>query len=361
MRHVINLSIGLSPKEVNDRLINKWGISLFRFAQVFAVSPIEMFIQRSDYPFSVREIKEIKQTLKKMRDTLFKGARHIRKITEKLLEAPGKEISDDELVKEMRLGGYFNKYVHKHEILSRYVEKTSLQGKRGVQINKKSIVAVGWGNLVSQGNRRIDWKILGDLYFWFWHRVGSHDFYDELKPVYGIEEYLRHQYMVHRWVGGAANYICTRLQMSQSETLTFVNNLFMQRFVGGNEDYFREKLPMAENKFRTLFQNIFIDSYLGEVEGLTVFTKNQSFADPWFLLMHIWLGKATKKNNNSVLDKDSRAMVKAFKNAEMPYKDTQVGNYLNFALEIYFGHKVKISEMSPLIIFPDKSYFSTCF
>ena len=158
MRNVVNLSIELSPKEVNNRLIDKWGIGVFRFAQVFAVSPIEMFMQRSSYPFTVREIKEIRRTLKKMRDTLFRGARHIREITEKLLEAPGKEISDDELAKEMRLGGYFKKYVHKHEILTRYVEKICLQGKRGVQINRKSIIAIGWGNLVSQGKRRISYN-----------------------------------------------------------------------------------------------------------------------------------------------------------------------------------------------------------
>ena len=214
-----------------------------------------------------------------MQRDLFKGARRLREIIYLKLELPGKDISDDELIKEMRLEEYYEKYVHKHEILARYIEKTSLQGKRGVQINKKSIIAVGWGNLVSQESRRIDWKMLGNLYYWFWHRVGSYDFYNELKPVYGIEEYLRHQYMVHRWVGGAANYVSNRLQIPISEIQTFVNTLYMQTTVGGIEDYFREKLPMAEGKFRKLFQNIMIDSYLAAAEGLTVFTKNQSFAD----------------------------------------------------------------------------------
>ena len=171
------LHIELSPKELNGHLLQKWGISLFRFAQVFAVSPIELFLQKSSYPFADKEMKEIKRTLKRMQDCLFKGGRRIREIINPPLKMPVNEISNDELVKEMHLQDFVKEYVHKREIFTRYVEKSSLQGKRGVGLNKKSIIAVGWGNLVYQEKRRIDWKLLGYLYEWFWNKVCSYKYY----------------------------------------------------------------------------------------------------------------------------------------------------------------------------------------
>jgi len=349
-----------SPRKAHELLMDKWGISLFKFAQVFAVSPIELFLQKSSYPFSNKEMKEVKRTLKKMQDCLFIGGRHIREIINKPLKLPVNEISNDELVKEMQLQEFVKKYVHKYEMLTRYVEKTSLHGKIGVGLNKKTIVAVGWGNLISQGKRRIDWKLLGYLYEWFWYKVFSYKYYAEWKPVFGLEEHLRHQYSVHRWAGGAGEYVCSKLKMSESEVQTFMTNLFVQRLVGGKEDYFRDKLPMSETKFQRLFLNLLIDAYLAEVDGLTLFSKNQSFADPWFLFMFIWLGKAVA--NISLPDevKERLAATMLLDGAELPYENTQFGDFMKIALNYYLDHKADFSELPPLIVFPDKSCFSTC-
>jgi hypothetical protein len=176
-----------SPQKVNKLLIEKWGISLFRFAQVFAVSPIELFLQKSSYPFTDKEMKEVKRTIIKMQDCLLSGGRRIREIINPPLKLPVNAISDDELVKEMQLQEFVKNYIHKYEILTRYVERTSLHGKIGVELNKKTIIAVGWGNLVSQRRQRIDWKLLGHLYEWFWNKVWSYKYYAEWEPVFGLE------------------------------------------------------------------------------------------------------------------------------------------------------------------------------
>jgi len=338
--------IDLAAEELNNRLKEKWGISLFKFAQVFAVSPIEIFFQRSSYPFSDKDIREIKHTLKKMEDSLLKGARSIRKITDKLEEKPAKKVSDAELMKEMRLDGFLNEYVHKYERLIHF-EKAWLLGKPGVGMNKKSIVAVGWGNLVSEGNRRIDWKELARLYEWFWERVGPYDFYAEMEPPPGLEEYLKHQYHDHRWVSGAINYVAEKLRIPKNEFETFVHNIFIQRMAGGKEDYLKDKLGLPEDQFARLFKNLIIDAYLASVEGVTLLAPDQSYADPFFIAMQVWLAKS--KNEN------------LFPSAEMPYKGTQIEDYIQFALKLYSDHNVALAELPPLIIFPNRSHFGTCF
>lgn len=66
MRNTIKINASHSPKEANEILVSTWGISLFKFAQVFAVSPADLFILRNDYPFSSKEIKTVRHNLKAM-------------------------------------------------------------------------------------------------------------------------------------------------------------------------------------------------------------------------------------------------------------------------------------------------------
>ncbi len=237
MRRNPKISASDLPQVVNNVLINEWGISLFRFAQVFAVSPLDLILQKNSYPFSGREIREIKRLTGKMKADLLKGGRQIRKITKILWDVPEELLSDKELLKEMHLEEFIDKYIHRFDVAIRYIEKISFQGGRGVGLNKKSIIAVGWGFLVSQERRRIDWKLLSELYEWFWDRVSRNKHYADLKPVSGLEEYLRHQYNVHRWPGGAFVYLCTNLKISkEEEVLPFLTNLYVQRTVGGKEE-----------------------------------------------------------------------------------------------------------------------------
>ena len=65
-----------------------------------------------------------------MRADLLKGrSARYGEITEVLWEVPEEKVSDDELVKEMHLAEFIERYIHKYEVVVRYLEKTSLQGR----------------------------------------------------------------------------------------------------------------------------------------------------------------------------------------------------------------------------------------
>lgn len=349
-----------SPKAVNSLVSGKWGVSLFRFAQVFAVSPLDLILQRNSYPLSIKEIREIKHVVGKMRADLLKGGRRIRRITNFLWDVPEDKISDVELIKEMRLEEFFSKYIHRFEVVARYLEKTSFQGGRGIGLNKKSIIATGWGYLASQVRRRIDWKLLGELYEWFWNHVRSLKYYADLRPVDELEEYLRHQYNVHRWAGGALEYLSNKLKISEDEILPFLLSLHIQRIVGGKEDYFKDKLPMSEAKFKRLFLNFHIETYLISTDGLTLFSENQALADPCFLFFMIWIGRMTGKTGMCPIEIEGFPKGISLEGADDPFAKTQIADYMNIALQYFIDHQVDLSKLPPLIVFPDKTCFSAC-
>jgi len=361
MKHSIEIRSADTAARVNEYLVGKWGISLFKFAQVFAVSPLDLILQKNSYPFSGRELREIKHLIRKMQADLLEEGRQIRRITRILWDIPEEQLSDKELLKEMHLGEFIDKYIHRFEVMARYLEKTSLQGRRGVGINKKSIIAVGWGYLVSQEHRRIDWKLLGELYEWFWNRVCRFKYYADLRPVPGLEEYLRHQYNVHRWAGGAFEYIGTNLKISkEEEVLPFLTNLYVQRTVGGKEDYFNDKLPMSEAKLKKLFLNLNIESSLARTDGLTLFSENQSLADSCFLFFYIWLGKLARTPNTPPLAPDGLSVGIQLEGADDPFANTRIGEFMGIALKYFMDRGINLSELPPLIIFPDKTCFSPC-
>lgn len=355
--HFAGIGASDSPQMVNEILADKWNVSLYKFAQVFAVSPMEMILQRNDYPFSGKEIKEIKHIIGKMQANLLKEGRRIRRITKVIWDLPEEKVSDEQLIKEMHLEEFIEKYIHRFEVATRYVEKVSFQGGRGAGLNTKSIIALGWGNLVSDGHRRIDWRLLGQLYEWFWNRVGSFKRYAELKPVDGLEEYLRHQYNAHRWAGSALDYVCEKLEASEAEILTFIMNLFLQRLVGGKEDYFRDRLPLSDAKFKCLFMNLIVDAYLTKVEGLTLFAKDQPLADPYFAFFDIWLAKNSGKIGLPNLLEQDLPIGFRIGEAEDPYVNTQIDEYRALAFKLYLEQKSDITELPPLIVFPDKTIF----
>jgi len=354
---MIRIHSAADPKEINKILVEKWGISLFKFAQVFAVSPLELVLQRNDYPFTGKEIREIKHVIGKMQADLIKGGRRIRRITKIIWDVPEEKVSDDQLLKEMHLGEFIDKYIHRFEVAARYLEKVSFLGGPGAGLNTKSIIAVGWGNLVSEGHRRIDWQLLGQLYEWFWDKVCPYKKYAEWRPVDGLEEHLRHQYNSHRWAGGALDYVCERLESSEPEILVFIMNLILQRLVGGKEDYFRDRLPMSDAKFKRLFMNLIIDAYLTTVHGLTLFTKDQSLADPYFAFFYIWLAKYSDKIGVPNLIAQELPPGIKLENAEDPYSGTQIDEYRAVAIKHYLAQKADLAELPPLIIFADKTSF----
>lgn len=196
-----------NARYVDRILLDKWNIGVFKFAQVFAIAPIDFIIQKSNKPFTFKEIKEIRLALKKMLEDIFKGVRKIEKLMKRPGGLPIKSKSDSELLKEKAIRTFWLEYILPHEMILFYFERTGQLGKRGIGLNKKSIVSVGWGSLIARSGHRIDWKLLGDLYFWFWERIAPFSFYKEWLPTDGIEDYLKTQYHRYRFKGDLENFV----------------------------------------------------------------------------------------------------------------------------------------------------------
>jgi len=346
-----------SPADVNSLLLDKWGISLFRVAQVFAVSPVDQFLMRSDYPFNPQEIKEIRRNLKAMGGYILKRGRSIFKIIGRLKEPPTSEISDDELIKLMRLEGFFKKYVRGHRVGLRYIEKVTLQGRRGSGINKRTIIALGWGNMISESGRRIDWRMLGSLYDWLWEKLAPYGFYRDLEPPSGLEEDLRRQYNRYRWPGGAADYLIEKTKIKESQVFEFMAKFITHQFFGGKDEDFEGKISADE--YPKLFMNFLVDSFLGSREGLTLFSKNQSLADPMFLFLYFRLQRMVDEGLFPDLAGSNPTGIVSQEGSDWPYKASEIDEYFKFAVSLFLDHKVDLGSPTPLIIFPDKSYFST--
>jgi len=360
MRHSPSILVSDSPRAVNDILIKKWGVGLFRFAQVFAISPADQIILRNDYPFSSRELEVIKRNLSTMQNTLIKRGRSILDITNRLNDRHSKALSDEELIKHMRLERFFGEYIRNHEKAISYSSRMSLQGKRGGGINQKSIVAVGWGNLISGKGRRMDWAMLGDLYYWVWGKVGSHQHYRKLKPSEGIEEYLRHQYIRHRWTGGQP---LERAGLKNfRDVINILGTLISHQFIGGREEFLEKNLALSSSEFPKFFMNLFIDYYLAGREGLTLFARDQALADPGYKFIDLLQGR---KVGNKLFLRSLEWMfprgAEDLETIELPYKDTEIAEYLSYAARLYIENRIKLRHPVPLIIFPDRSFFSTCF
>lgn len=348
-----------SPEDVHNLLNEKWGIGLFRFAQVFAISPVDHFLMRSNYPFNPQEIKEIRRNLRVMGEYILKRGRSIFKITGRLKEPPTSEISDDELIKLMRLEKFFKEYIRRHRVGLRYIEKVTLQGRRGSGINKRTIIALGWGNMISESGLRIDWRMLGSLYDWLWEKVAPYGFYRELEAPSGLEEDLKRQYNRYRWPGGAVNYIVEKSKIEESQVLEFLSNFISHQFFGGQEVYFESKISLDE--FPNLFMNFFVDAYLGAREGLTLFSKDQSLADPMFLFLYFRLQKMIGEGLFPGLKGMNPAGVVSSKDADWPYKASEIDEHFKVVVSLFLDHKVDLGAPPPLIVFLDRSYFSTSF
>ena len=358
MRRASQISVTDSPKEVNELLVTKSGVSLFKFAQVFAVSPADLILLRNDYPFNSREISIIKKNLIAMRKTLLDRGRVILSITDKLWEAP-RSLTESELIKHMRLEEFFADYMPRHEDLVRYASKMSLQGKRGSAINQKSIISLGWGNLVASKGRRIDWQTLGDLYYWFWERVSTYESYEKLRPSEGIEEYLRHQYVRYRW---RRKDVLERASKNIRTVFNLISALMSHQFMGNQKEYIREKLNLTESEFPAFFMNFIVDYFLSGREGLTIFSRNQAIADPLYLFMKVRLGKSFAKSPlvrflSWMFPKGPPSP----EGQELPFRSTEIREYFDVAASIYAKNGISVRRPVPLIVFPDRSFFSVSF
>ena len=348
----------LSSKEVNELLQEKYGIGLFKFAQVFAVSPVDRFVQKRNMPFTYEEIKNIKDNLKKMKRDVLKKARYIDNLFRRVGGLPYQRIPDDELAKEEGVIDLISKYVSPRENSARFFEIVQRLGKRrGPGLNKKTIIAVGWGNLISKSGHRMNWGGLTDMYYWFWGRIGQYKCYEEWTPVDGLEDYLKNQYHKYKLEGGLDQYL-SKLDpvlenKDEKESLEFFEKLVLDRWTEG-------KIP--EREVTPLRLNIFASAVLARSEGLTIFSPSGSFADPGFSFLLMFLRTVVNKDGLPEPDEVVRFAENMYTTgSEMPFEGTEIKDIIGYAAGIYLDHKADLKNLSPMIIFPDRSSFPTSF
>jgi len=347
----INLSF--SSKKVNDFLLQKYGISLFTFAQVFALSPFDSAFKKFDIPFKLQQIRAIRNLLFKMLDDIFKRARLVRSLLDKMTDSHSSDISENELVAEMGLEEFLVRYFYP-QLMNITLIEFARGSKQGIRLNKKSIIAVGWGNLLSNRGHRIDWQILGDLYFWFWEKVAPYPFYKEWEPVWGLDEYLKVQFYRHRLAGGIEKYIRNNPSISEMTRPEFFVSLYLMRLGGIKGPFPEKKFPIPIKELPRFMLNSATDYGLSNGEGLSLFSKNGSFADPQFEHLYYWL---RTKVNNDLLPKPGILHLLPKKIATCLYEGSEIEDYFLHAIEIYLNSKADLKNIPPMIVFPDLSYF----
>ncbi len=353
---LVNIPGKRSPKEVDNILSDKWGIRLFKFAQVFAIAPIDFLVQKRNEPFTFEEIKEIRSTINKMKEDIFKGVRKIDKLMNKAGGLPISNRSDSELLKEKAIRNFWLDYVLPRELILFFFERTCQLGKRGMGLNKKSIISVGWGILIAGSGHRIDWKLLGDLYFWFWERICQFSFYEEWSPTDGIEDYLKTQYHRYRFRGSLENFILEKLPLAgeghEKDDFDLWMRLIIYKWANGK---------ITEKEMPRLILNLALDWITAGNEGLTILSPIGSFADSSFQYLHLWLKRKVNKDLIFTQPEIPEFAKELFMDTEPPFQGTDLGDYFLFAANLYLAHTKNLNELDPMIIFPDRTYYCPSF
>lgn len=284
----------LSPKEMNDQLMQKWGISLFRFAQVLA-----MCANDSDDPLRLPErlIIRKEKILKKKKLLLGLKKYLLKRIPE--IDAAGWDLfqhegpwTEDEVIKSAKLEPFFEQYLN--PLIQETIKAENVYTSHpGARITTRSLLAAAWGGLIYQSRRQMDWDSQADLYEWFWMRLKDYAFYRCIEPPEDLVNYLTVQF--HRYKENPDSEYC-----------------------------------------RTFY---------GSYDYLTIFAPTGTFVDHGFVYSLESLSPPSYKKGRS---------------AELPDENEEVVGYFKSALELY-SRAADQTPIPPLIIFPDKSHFSTAF
>lgn len=350
MKQIFN---SLSATQVARLLTEKYGISLFKFAQVFAIAPVDHFVQKRAKPLTYPEVTEIRTALRKMVDGILKGTRKIDRIFNKAGGRPVPDISDAEILNDKAIRAFYVEYIAPREILAAYFERTQQLGKKGTGLNKKSIIAVGWGNLMSNTGNRIDWKILGDLYFWLWGRISQFSSYKEWAPSDGIEDYLKIQYHRHRFKGSLEEFVAENIPFlgegHEREDFDFIRNLLLYKWADNR---------ITDKQVLSLVLNISLDWIIASQDGLTIFSPGGSFADPTFGYLYSWLKARADHRSLAPPPFELPSFAKTFLIAqEPPFQGTALGDYFLYAADLFLTKKIEPIKPDPMIVFPDQSFY----
>jgi hypothetical protein len=334
------------PQTVNEMLMNKWGISLFKFSQVFAVSPADAPFRRLGLPFKLRDVKAVLETVDRMQNDILQGARQLHKF----FHGGQTEFSEKKFMEETGIRAFFLDYLYPRQILATFYE-LMLGTKRGKRINNKTIIAVGWGNLVSQTHDKVDWRTLGDLYYWFWERLASYPVYKEWTPVAGIENYLKVQFTRYRLPRGLKRFVNSNLHARELDNKLFLYSHLILR-LGRRVVVPTGRFPIPFNEL----PRVLLDAWtnlLTSNEGLSLFFKEGSFSDPLFAGLYSSLG---------MKEQDAPLIGSVLPGAEYIIewirRHSDIEEKYNYVRAIYRKLKADIDNLPPMIVFPDSSFFT---
>lgn len=116
------------------------------------------------------------------------------------------------------------------------------------------------------------------------------------------------------------------------------------------------KIP--EKEIPRLILNIALDWFIAGNEGLTIFSPSGSFADPSFGYLYLWLRRKVNKGLLSPQPGIPDFAEKLITDMEPPFEGTNLGDYFLHATELYLTRNKDLKNLAPMIIFPDRTYYS---
>jgi hypothetical protein len=286
----------LSAKEVNGRLLDKWELSLFKFAQVLAMCAGDWLQLPEKLNITKEKIQRQRKLLLGLKKYIFKQINKVESITYPV----NKKLSENKFIQIYKLETFFKEYFN--PLFAHTVEReNSYKARQGAHITKKSILAASWGSLIYQNGQRMNWSLLADLYEWFWEKLHNFPYYKSIKPPDDLVNYLTVQYHRHRKEADCIHCIQTY----------------------GKNDY------------------------------LSLLASNGTFVDRFF----VYIGDIL-----DIVNRKRTVPKKLPFEQDLVFENNDLIDYLRFALSLYMNYgKIANHRPPPLIVFPDKTWFSTEF
>jgi hypothetical protein len=285
----------LPAKEINARLLDRWGLSIFKFAQILATCA-------GDWLQLPEGLNITKKKLQRKRRLLLALGKHvIRQIREiEAITSIGHESqTEGEFFKAYGLEPFFYGYLN--PCLVETIEReNSHRPHQGARITKKSILAASWGSLIYQNRQRMNWSLLADLYEWFWERLHNFPYYASMKPPDDLVNYLTVQY--HRHSKDPDSFYCVRAY--------------------------------------------------GQREFLIIFASDVAFVDRSFAYVDDLI---------EIMHKRKRGSPHQPWEHELAFRGNDLAEYLRFSASLYTKYGKPPLYRSALIVFPDKSSYSSEF
>lgn len=300
----LSIEIEDSPSKVNKLLSETSGISLFKFAQLFAACAADW------HTLPPKSISTKAKLLKQQRVLIALKTSIIKTILE--YEEAGtfpsmidRNMPEAEIINKCWLRPFFNNYLNPGlETTTELLKKYRPQRGRP-PINRKSLLAATWGRLIFQSAHKLGWRMVADLYEWFWEKLKDYDFYKEIRATEDPVSYFPVQYHRHK-----------------------------------NRDL-----------------SIYYGRY-ARYDDITVFAKNGASVDYRFSYMFFKLYDARKKKLSPPVSYDEYRKLARGEFPVWEQGESEIDHCYHRILDYYLGLKEGSGDnIPPLIMFPDNTIF----